>query len=250
MRSDELKHVVANGHARIWGDVVVVDQREPRAPLDAQVLSEREPNPLEWYLYGGIEPMRRAEPAPDPWLTWEWRTHLDQPTTAPAGGDEAHASLDELRVRHNVAVATGDEAHARALRQRIDAELDRSVRARFEPGVTLVGVRRSGRAQSRLDVWFEADGPAAGDLTFTVHSAVEKRSPTSLIPPDPVERDMAYPPSIPTKLWRPGFLYTVPVVLRHRVGQERYFGWFTSRDGSPAPRRPDGKMQTDLLVER
>jgi hypothetical protein len=59
---------------------------------------------------------------------------------------------------------------------------------------------------------------------------------------------MAYPPSLSTKLWRPRFLYVTLAVLNHRIGRERYAGAWWSRDGSPAPRRTDGKPDTTIAV--
>lgn len=249
MRAEELERNVAAGHARIWGDIIVVDQREPPAPLDAYAIEEREPNLLEWFFRGGVEPVRTTSATPDPWLTWEWRAHLGQPTTPPPA-DAPPEDLDALRVRHNAALAAGDDARANELRQRIERLLDRSAATRFDEGIGLIGVLRVGGVQPRIEIVFSADGPTQADVTFTVKSVVEARSPTSLVPPDRIERDMAYPPSLPSKLWKRGFLYSVPVVLRHRVGRERYFGMFTSRGGGAPPRRLDGRATTDLLVER
>ena len=87
-----------------------------------------------------------------------------------------------------------------------------------------------------------------GDASFNVRSSVEARAPFSLIDPDPIDREMAYPPPISTKLWRPRFLYMTYAVLNHRIGRERYAGAWQSRDGSPAPRRADGKPDTTLAV--
>jgi hypothetical protein len=89
-----------------------------------------------------------------------------------------------------------------------------------------------------------------GEASFEVRSTMEARNPLSLIPPDPTDRDMAFPPRLPTKLWRPGFLYATDAVLDHRIGRERYGGYWRSRDGSPAPQRVDGRLQTTLAILR
>jgi hypothetical protein len=100
-----------------------------------------------------------------------------------------------------------------------------------------------------VESWFEVGGDAPlGDATFDVRSTVEARDPLSLIPPDPTDREMAYPPWIPTKLWRPGFVYMTDAVLNHRIGKERYWGHWKTRDGSPAPRRVDNQPQTTLTT--
>jgi hypothetical protein len=86
------------------------------------------------------------------------------------------------------------------------------------------------------------------DAWFDVRSTVEARAPLSLIAPDPTDRDMGGAPLIATKLWRPGFLYTNRIVLNHRIGQERYWGAWQSRDGAAPPRRTDGTPETTLAV--
>jgi hypothetical protein len=77
---------------------------------------------------------------------------------------------------------------------------------------------------------------------------MEAREPFSLIDPDPTDREMAFSPTISTKLWRPGFLYVTRVVQNHRIGQERYSGAWLSRDGAVPPRRVDGHADTTLAV--
>ena len=89
-------------------------------------------------------------------------------------------------------------------------------------------------------------GPMKGDQVFAVHSVVERPLRTSWIEADKVERDMAFAPSLSPKLWRKGWLYKTEVVFNHRIGEERYFGFWTPRDGSKPPRRVDGKSSTDI----
>jgi hypothetical protein len=222
----------------------VVDQREAAAPIDAFSLNEHEPNALQWLLYGGTEPVRRIGPSPDPWLTWEWRTHLGQPASPPTGEP---ATLDEMRVAHNVAIALGDALAVRRWRERIDAQLDLTKATDFDRGVHLIGVRVIDGAQPRVQSWFECVGPM-GDAVFNVRSTIEARAPFSLIPPDATDREMAWGPPLGTKLWRPGMLYETFAVLNHRIGRERYWAYWASRDGSAVPRRSDGQSETTLAV--
>ncbi len=244
MSADFEKKVAATAHVRIYGDVWLVDQREPFAPVDAYSTSEREPTAIEWLLFGGTERMRTVGRQPDPWLTWEWRTHLNQ-TVAPPTGEPK--TIDELRIAHNVAVARGDDAQAMRWAERIQAQLDRTVSARYEQGISLIGVRVIGGVEPRIESWFEVSGPV-GDLSFDVRSTVEARSRWSLIPPTTTDRQMAYPPTLATKLWRANFIYKVETTMNHRIGRERYYGQWVSRDGSPAPKRIDGPQQTTLAV--
>jgi hypothetical protein len=246
LTADEQRRIAAASHVTIYGDAWVVDQREPAGPVDGYALEEREPGPLEWLFYGGTEPMRSVGAAPDPWLTWEWRTHLGQPAQPPAGEPR---TLDEMRIAHNLAVSTGDGAAAERWLRAIERELDPTRAAGFTAGVRLLGVRVTGGVQPRVESWFERAGDAPlGDASFDVRSTVEARAALSWIPPDPTDREMAFPPSIPTKLWRPGFLYRTDAVLNHRIGRERYWGRWRSRDGGPLPARADGQGETTLAV--
>jgi 4-amino-4-deoxy-L-arabinose transferase-like glycosyltransferase len=244
MSADLEKKIAVSAHVRIYGDVWLVDQREPVAPVDAYATNEREPNAVEWLLLGGTERLRTVSRQPDPWLTWEWRTHLGQSARHPIG---APKTLDEMRIAHNVAVADGDDTQAKLWESRIGAQLDRAVTARFEQGVSLIGVRVLGGVEPRIEAWFEVSAPI-GDLVFDVTSTIEARSRWSVVPADTTDRQMAYPPTLATKLWRPGFLYKTETTMNPRLGRERYSGQWVSRDGSPAPRRIDGTDPTTLTV--
>jgi hypothetical protein len=81
-----------------------------------------------------------------------------------------------------------------------------------------------------------------------VRSSIDRRATLSLIPRDPVDRSMAWPDPLPTKLWKPGCIYKTTAILNHRIGVERYSGHWSSRDGAPPPRRSDGKPDTVLVV--
>jgi hypothetical protein len=245
MGADEQQRIAAAAHVRVYGpDVWVVDQREKPAPIDAYSMNEREPNPFEWLVFGGTEPVRKAGTEPDPWETWEWRTHFGQPAAAPSG---APATLDQERIAYNVAIAAGDDAGAARIRQHIESQLDRSTAATFTSGVRLIGTRVTGGVRPRVESWFECTEPM-GDAAFFVRSHVEARSPLSLIPADATDREMAFPPSLPTKLWKPRFLYMTDAVLNHRIGTETYTGRWQSRDGSGPPRRADNKPDTTIAV--
>ena len=246
MTVEQQKRVAASTHVQVFGDVWLVDQREPWAPIDAYSLNEREPGLLEWLLVDGTEPVRTAGTSPDPWLTWEWRTHFDQTAELPSGEP---SNVEQTRIAFNAAVARGDERSAERLHQRIESFLDRSVEANFEEGIRLLGVRVIGGAQPRVESWFEISDPV-GDLAFEVRSTMAGRDPLSLIPPPDTDRLMGFPPSLPTKLWRARFIYTTAVVLNHRIGLEAYLGRWEARGASPAPRRLDGRSETPLAMVR
>jgi hypothetical protein len=248
MTGDEQRRIASTTHVRIYGDSWVVDQREARAPVDAYSLHEREPTVFEWLVYGGTERTRSILPNPDPWLTWEWRTHLGQSATTPPGEP---VTLNEVRIAHNLAIANGDDAGADRWRKRIEESLDHSVETSFTHGVRLLGVKMTNGVEPRVECFFELlgqDGKGIGDVWFDVHSTIEARESFSLIPPSPTDRQVAFGPSLPTKLWRVRFIYSLEVVFSHRIGVERYWGTWQTRDGSPVPTRTDGKPDTTLAT--
>jgi hypothetical protein len=245
LSAQEERKIAQSAHVRVYGDTWIVDQLEPAAPLDAYSLNEREPHPLEWLFLGGTEPVRTVGRTPDPWLTWEWREHLGQAVATPT---DAPSTIDQVRIAHNVAVARGDAAGADRWRAEIEQQLDRTVQTRFTGGMHLIGVRTIAGVQPRVEAWFECTEAPVGDAAFNVKSTVEARAAFSLIPPDEFDREMAYPHPIATKLWRPGFFYRTETVLNHRIGRERYWGYWASRDGTPAPLRVNGAEPTTLTV--
>ncbi len=245
MSGENCRKIATMAHVRVYGEIWVVDQREPAAPLDAYSLNEREPTAFEWLVYGGTEPMRSIGPRPDPWLTWEWRTNLGQPADPPRGEP---STLDEMRIAHNVAIASDDAAGAARWRERIEQQLDRTVRTSFTSGVELIGVRVTHGVEPRLESWFTIAAPI-GEASFDVRAKVEERGAFSLIPPNPTEREMSYwQPPMPTVLWRPHGIYKVEVVLNHLIGRERYSGSWRSVGAPPTPAQADGRPDTTLVV--
>ncbi|HXX65835.1 MAG TPA: glycosyltransferase family 39 protein [Polyangiaceae bacterium] len=245
MSSSDQTRIAAKAHVQVYGDIWVVDQRTGPAPIDAWSLNERQPNPVQWLLFGGWEPVRSIARSPDPLRTWEWRYHLGQPASVPQS--VSPSTIDDLRILHNAALSTGAIDQAALLEQRIESQLDRSVAAPFEHGVRLLGVRFTESAQSYLEVWWQSVGHWASDDAFRVRSSIEARAPWSLIPVDTVDREMVPIVSFPTRLWREGFIYHVDFALNHRIGRERYSGaWL----GMGAPRRIDGRPETTLAVLR
>ncbi len=244
MFSDETRKIAATSHVRIYGATWVVDQREPPEPLDAYSMNEHEPNVLQWIFTNGTEPVRSPGVRPDPWLTWEWRVHLGQTAPPPTG---APATPEQTRIAHNAAVFAGDDAAAARYRQLLEAQLDRSVATDFDRGVDLIGVRVTGGVEPRVETWFLCTGPM-GDASFNVRSTMERQGRFSVIPPDPTDREMARGPVLPSKLWRKGMIYETFAVMNHRIGVERYWGYWANRDPTPPPRRADGKVETTLVT--
>jgi hypothetical protein len=182
---------------------------------------------------------------PDPWLTWEYRTHLDQSAFEPTA---TPVTLDQIRIAHNVAVSKNDAAAAERWREKIDAQIDRTVAVKYDSWVRLIGVRFVGGVQPRIESWFEVTDEPSGDVQFNVSSTIVAQGKYSLIPIDKTDRAMAFPPSLPTKLWKVGYIYKTVTVLNHRIGRERYVGAWATRDGGTPPRRTDHKPDTTLVT--
>jgi hypothetical protein len=126
---------------------------------------------------------------------------LEQPAPEPEGQP---ADLEQTRIAHNLALARGDQPLAEKWREKIDPQLDRTVTAKYDTGLQLIGVRVLGGVEPRIESWFYVGGAFAGDATFDVRSSIERRATLSLIAPDPVDRAMAWPDPLPTKLWKAG----------------------------------------------
>ena len=239
---DEQKSLAGRYRVEVYDDIWVVYANEPHAPLEAFTLEEREPSWWEWYWLGGVEPIRTI--VADPFATWEWRTIVGQPTSVP---DVEPRTLEQKRIAHNIAVSQGDKARAAALRAEIEAALSKEAKTLYTHGLTLLGTRHLDGVEPKLEVWFYAEWPIQGDPKFKVGAVVEKRKAFSFIPRDPVVREVSPPHTIAPKQWMPGGIYRHSMVLRQRIGQERFFGWFEG-SGTRAPKRRDGKEHTELLV--
>jgi hypothetical protein len=237
--------LVSTFHVQIYdNEIWVVDRREPQAPLDAYAFEEREPSWWEWYFISGVEPMRTY--VRDAYATWEWRTHLGQ-TAAPP--DSPPRTWEQKRIAHNIAVASGDTAKAAQIRAELESTLTRDPATGFSQGLSLLGYHRIGGTEPRMVLLFEASQEEmTSDVTFEVRAVVERRKPLSLVPPDPVVRQVSLPQPMSTRLYRPRFLYSHTIVLRQRLGVERFWGYFQTRGGGSAPTRLDGRLETPLAT--
>jgi hypothetical protein len=241
---EQQKALVATFHVEVYDDEFwVVDRRDPQKPIDAYSLEEREPSIWEWYFIGGVEPIRRY--VRDPFASWEWGTHLGQAIAPP---ETAPKTREQIRIAHNIAVAAGDTAAAARQWTELERDLVRVPAAEFSEGISLLGFHRVKGTQPRIVLLLRATRTLPSDATFTVRAVVEGRRWLSLIPPDTAVRQVSVPAGLSSRLHRPGFLYSHTVVLRQRIGVERFWGSFESRDGAPPPVRMDGLLETPLLV--
>jgi hypothetical protein len=234
LSADQVTSLARKFHLRIYGDTLVIDRDEPFAPLDAYSLHEHEPNLVEWMFTNNVEPAREITKDPDPFLTWEWRTHVGQDAPLPP----APTTLEEERIAHNVAVSQGDDIGAEAHLSKLRAALALDAQSYFQGGDELLGVRVTHGVKPMVESYFLASGPTTAESTFAVRSTIVAKNPLSSIPASPVVCDHAFPPSLSTKLWKPKFLYRFEAPLNHRIGRELYQGtWVGGRarlHGPPA----------------
>ena len=222
----------------------MVDREAPPGPLQAYSFDEQEPNLLQWYFLSGVEPVRHIRP--DPFATWEWRTHLAQPATAPQAEPR---TLEEIRVAHNIAVERGDAAAAEALKQRLEASFTSQVIAEYTQKISLLGIRQVGGVLPRLEVFFQAGGPTEADDVFWLRAKMTAPRRFSFVPMDEIERDLESAQSMPTTLYRPGFIYRHTYVLHQRIGSELVWGTWRARYGGTAPEQPQNAPTKLLTLE-
>ena len=226
------------------GPFWMIDERKRQGPIEGFSFVEREPSWLTWYFVSGTEPVR--EIVPDPWLTWELRTHFGQAAEAPAGSP---VTLEQKRIAHNVAIEAGDLATAAALRAEIERALTK-IGVGFDDGTQLVGSTFHEGARSLLTIVFEAGGPAHADVQISVRSKVLSRARGSLTMADPTDRDVGLPLAIPAQRWKKGFLYADPVAIRKRPGTEVFRATLTVRGAGAAPKRVGGRGAVEVLTLR
>ena len=213
---------------------------QPAAPIEGYGFVEREPTVFEWYFVSGTEPVRTI--VPSAWVTWELRTHFGQPADEPAGEP---ATLDELRIAHNLAVAKGEDP-APWLERLGEAFGEPS--ARFDDGTELVGVRFERGVRPLLRLLVRAPGPARGDVQLQVRSRVLSPPALSTTTADPTVREVGQPLGIAPLRWRKGFLYLDDVAIRKRPGREVFEAYFKPRSGKErAPRPVDGGAVVRVL---
>jgi hypothetical protein len=243
------------------GPYVFMDRRAHAGPVDAFAFEEREPTFSEWYWAYPTEPVRTIRP--DPWGTWELREHYEQsPNPAPR---ETPASLEQIRIAHNVAVAAGDSAGTVEWRGKLMQVIDTGSATTFNDGTRFLGRRFVRGVDPTLELYFLAAGPLSAEYLFEVTSVVEAAPPLSLVPPDDKVKKYGPPFVLSPRLWRNGFIYVERVDVRHRPGRERFSGYFDTTQaaantsppgpgsvpaaiGPKAPRPTEGPSEVQIMT--
>lgn len=234
-------------HLSVVGPYVLADlDPTHEAGADGFVFDEREPNALEWYLVSGVDPIRTIRP--DPFYTWELREHYGQAPNDPPSSPPR--TLDQLRIAHNIAIASGDLALAERYERDIVAMLDVSVATTDGDGTRLLGELYSPGVEPELSLFFLAAERAQTDHAFEVMSIIEGSRPFSLVPVDDKAQPVGVPFTFPPRLWKKGFIYVSRTPVWHRPGRERFVGFFSrTRDFSTHTAVAATEPKTLLRVE-
>jgi hypothetical protein len=213
------------------GPFWMVDVAQPPGLLEGFSFTQREPRALERYLFQGTDPMRTVRA--DPYWTWELRAHFGQvpnplPGAPPVG-------REELRIAHNMAVASGDTALAQRLQAKLLAAVDRRAATAYDDGTKLLGALFVPGVAPELVVYFLSAGPSTADQAFDIYSEVVQPERWSLVPADPTVKAVGLNVPFSTTLWKAGFIYASTSEIRRRPGRERFFGYWTSHDELDVP---------------
>jgi 4-amino-4-deoxy-L-arabinose transferase-like glycosyltransferase len=227
MSGEEQRHATQSFHVVTVGSYVFIDRDTPRAPLDAYSFDEREPNFFEWYFESPAEPIRTIRP--DPWLTWELRVHYDQQPNPPPAREPA--TLDEIRIAHNIAVTRQDAAAADKYEASLLRSLDQTVAKTYPDQTRLLGMRYVPGVDPILELYFQASHALGDGYMFEVSSEILARPKLSLVPPDDRIKGYGVPFVISPSLWRAGFVYVDRVEIRGRPGREDFTGRFEEFHG-------------------
>ncbi len=188
---------------------------------------------------------------PDPWYTWELRDEFGQTPNPTPPFDPPPASLDDLRIAHNAAIATGDVARADALQAQLVARIDVTSATKYTDGTLLLGERYTPGVAPVLDLFFQAAGPAsAEDLQYDIQALMESAPLLSLVAADNRPKATGMFLTIPPKFWKAGYIYASHTEIRHRPGRERFIGFFIGGPEATRPRPVDGARDVPLLTLR
>lgn len=192
--------------------------------VEAYSLRNQQPNAWQWFWQAGTDP--QFEVRQDDYLAWELRDHFGQfPNPEPK---DEQRSREQLRISHNIAVASNRMEQAASLRR----ELERGWEPRddvYSDGTRIIGTRFEDGVVPTLIVYFLASGPAKHDYRFEVTARVKERPVGSFVRADDKDKKAGVPCYLPPKLWKPGYIYSSVSLIRKRPGRELYFGHWRGR---------------------
>lgn len=212
----ELAELARRAPLEVVGPLALAVHGAPPRRLEVRSFAEREPSIFEWMFVSAHEPSRNV--VSDPFSRWEVASELGLAAEPPARDP---VSLEELRVAHAVALASGDPARADRHLAALCAGLTRLER-RYADGTELLGYELVPGSAARARVYLRAAGPLGRGVQPRVRSFVVERAPLSITPPDPKPREVAPPPFPHASRWRRGRVYALSFDLLERPGTERF----------------------------
>jgi 4-amino-4-deoxy-L-arabinose transferase-like glycosyltransferase len=243
LSADEQRNIARQASVRVFGDVWLVDRRITSPGIAVFNFGEHEPSNIEALWLGGYAPVRSKVPTLDAAATWELQTHLGM-FASPPPFDSAPSDIEHQRLQQNIARAASHDAIANTHLAHIRTQLDESKAHVFQNGLHLLGVRANVGAERAIEIWWQAPDAIATDFTMAVTSEVVSKNPWSLFPVDAPPRNMMQRAALPTKLWKPNFVYVWSFPAMHRVGREKYAA---TLHGEMPPIRADGAPTTELV---
>jgi hypothetical protein len=238
----DMKEAVARFKVTAVGRIWLIDRQGPPS-FESYSFDEKQPNLLQWYFYGGVDPVRTV--VPDPYVGWEQKTLLGLTATLPP--KSVPVTIDQLRIAHNEALSRGDQATANRYLLQLMDKLNMPVQATYSNGTMLIGGYHNRGAERSFTLVFKA-GKYEGRGKFAVTGEVLHEARFSTLAYDSVPMQIATPPAPPTELWKQGHLYSIVVPYRKRPGTERYTGRFVTISPSPAPTRVGGPPDVQLAI--
>ena len=236
----ELERLARTFKVTAVGPFWAVDRGAEWAPLNGYSVVRHEPSGFERYWRSGVHALR--EVVADPFVTWEVRAHLAEPSNPEPNG--VPASDEQLRIAHNLAVARGDGQAAEKLLSKLLTGSNQNLRTLYSDGTELLGVKYEAGASRVLTLYFRAGDAVEPGADFAVHSRVVEQLAWSLVPADWQVREVGLPPALPRKLWKAGFVYSSVTEILKRPGKERFYGSFA---GPHAPGAIGRKEPLTLL---
>jgi len=226
MSGAEQDTLAANFALTALGPFLAIDRATPTGALQAYDIERIEPSALEAYWVSSSHALRDVKP--DPFLTWELKDRFDlSPNPAPMAPPKTY---DQLRIAHNIAVSRGDASNAARWLDALLAGCDRSHALGFGSDNRLLGTRLERGSSLVLSVYVRAAGADPREPELTMLSTVTETPRASLVDRDTVLAEVGMPFAIPANRWKSGYVYSSVTEIIRRIGKERWYGKFRTRD--------------------
>ncbi len=239
MAASEQEQLAAAFSLTVVGPYLAVDRAVARGGFEAFSVRRIEPSFLQAYWVSSSHALREVEP--DGYLGWEMRDRFGLTPNAPPSAPPAN--FEQMRVAHNIALASGDRAGAQHWLTQLLAGTDASRTRRFDDGAVLLATRLERGASVVFSVYFRAAGPDPNEPELIMHSSLDAAPASSLVARDPAVAEVGMPFTITASRWKAGYVYSSITEVIRRIGAERWYAEFR-----PARRNPrDAPNEFEIL---